>query len=267
MTKPARHPVAVFVLAGSVAIAVSGCAENFSDAAPDATAAGPAVDGSARGAEVGPDGDRDPLPAGSADDDVRTVAVDLVVPAEFLAVGTGSVAWSGQPAVDAVDGPFGRFGSCSGWRDVVSAYSVVVSTGSTTGASDELAAVVIWTSDRLEGPGEYDVEVRLERADGEAWLGSGTAVLADDLRSGAVDAVAPDGTAVSGGFECSGPLDPIPVGSAPVVEIFALLRSEGSERVLGLVTPETAAARCAGSDGSTSVTASVDAGQGGMGFF
>ena len=248
-------------------LAASGCADNFSRAAPAVTVPAPEAAESTDVAEVGPDDDRDPTPIGAIDADVRRVAIDVEVPVGFLASGVGSVAWIGRPDVDAVDGPFGRFGSCSGWREVVSAYSVVVSTGTGSGDPAELAAAVIWTSDRLDGPGSYDVEVRLERADGVAWVGSGTTTLGDDLRSGAVDAVAPDGTRVTGAFECSGPVVPVPAGSSPVVEVFALVRSRGAERVLGLVTPESAVARCGGSDGRTIVTASVDPGQSGLRFF
>ena len=217
--------------------------------------------------DAGPDSDRDPAPVESIDGQVRGVVVDLIVPESFLPDGFASVEWVGEPSVDSVDGPFGRFGSCSGWRETVSAYSVVVSTGVDESGSDDLAAVLIWTSDRVEGAGAYDAEVRLERVDGTAWDGSGTMELSPDLVSGRIAATSPDGTRIEGSFECSGSSSPVPVGATGVVEVFALIRSGEAERVLGLVTAETAAARCAGSDGPASVTASVDPGAGGLGSF
>lgn len=252
----------------SAVVLLGGCADNFSDASTvsdDSDVSSLASPPSVVSNDPAPD--RSASPAVSVDDDVRSVSVDLDVPTSFLTTGAATLGWTGNPSVDAVDGPFGRFGSCSGWRETVSAYSVVVSTGAMASSADALAAVVVWTSDRVNGPGAYEVAVRLERVDGVAWDGSGVATLSDDLDGGTVEASAPDGTRVAGRFACAGSTSPVPVGSSDAVEVFALLRSDGAERVLGLVTTDPASARCGGPDDATLVSATVDPGAGGLGFF
>lgn len=158
----------------------------------------------------------------------------------------GSLIWEGDPRDGAVDGVFGRYGGCAGWRESVGAYSVVVSGG--TGST---RSVSVWTPERVTGAGTYDAEVRLEA--GAALVGAGTIEIDADLRHGSFSATGIDGGTIEGRFECAGPPSPTPLaegaddGRLDTVEVFALLRLGDAERVAGFVTLAGPGVECPGS--------------------
>ena len=139
--------------------------------------------------------------------------------------------------------PFGIGASCSGLYDEAAAYSVFVSGGSA------LWYVGLWTSDPLDGPGIYDVQVRVEHG-GVAYDATGTMTLDDALRSADFLAFGAEGGVIEGRFECAGggPVAPLVLGAADgdldSIDVFALLRRNGAIRVAGLATTELLVAAC-----------------------
>jgi hypothetical protein len=153
--------------------------------------------------------------------------------------------WTGDPEAAVEDGPFGPFGSCSGLRERVAAYSVFVS-----GASSA-DSVGVWTAERVTGPGVFDAEVRVERAGAAPLTASGTITILDGLQRGEFVAFGAGGGRIEGTFTCSGadPVTPLPTtddgeGAAGSVEVVALLRDGDAERVVGLAADASSAADC-----------------------
>lgn len=145
-------------------------------------------------------------------------------------------------------GPFGEFGSCSGSRAFVGAYSIFVS------GSD--GAVNVWTADRVTAAGIYDAEVRVEPTSGDPLIGSGTITVLDGLQSGEFVAFGADGGRLEGTFACEGTPspEPLPLGAVgddalDTVEVFALLRDGDAERVVALAVDGTADAECPAAEG------------------
>jgi hypothetical protein len=173
--------------------------------------------------------------------------------------GGASVAVEFDPG-DRADDPFGEVGSCSGLRERVGAYSVF--------ASDGDDAVSVWTADRVTAPGDYDVEVRIERAEGPI-RASGTLTVRDELQRGEFVGVTPEGGRVDGEFECAGAPPPTPLvpgepgdGTIDSVEVFVIVRDGGAERVLGLAASGDDDVDCpavSGTGGETIVRAEGDA--------
>lgn len=198
------------------------------------------------------------------DDSVRSVSIS----ASWTGVG-GDVDGSTELAVDVpagavIDGgPFGDFGSCSGLRDAVGAYSVFVSD------AVGVRSVAVWTADRVVAAGIYDAEVRIERRD-RVIVAAGTITIAAGLQSGDFLAFGPAGGRVSGTFHCGGTPSPAPVDTGEAgdakrdaVEVFAVLRRGDQERVVGLAAgAETGASCAAGPDGIPVVDVRGDDGLG-----
>ena len=173
---------------------------------------------------------------------VEQWSVTIDATAEGFEAGSieASVGWTGDPDDVVEDGPFGAFAACSGLRADVGAYSVFVS------GSDGVDLVGVWTSSRVVGPGIYDAEVRIERAGGAPLTASGTMTILDDLQQGEFLAFGAGGGRVEGTFSCSGSEPPMPLSDdAPgAVEVFAVLRSGGAERFVGLATDAVSPAAC-----------------------
>ena len=183
-----------------------------------------------------------------APDDARAAgivpqwSVSIDVAAEGLSAGSveASVGWTGDPDDVVDDGPFGAYASCSGLRDSLGPYSVFVS------GSDDVDLVGVWTSSRVDAPGIYDAEVRIERAGLAPLTASGTMTILDGLQAGEFLAFGADGGSIEGTFSCSGsePPSPLRAGTSGAVEVFALLRTGDAERIVGLTTDEVGTAAC-----------------------
>lgn len=172
--------------------------------------------------------------------------------------------------LDEID-PFTRFSSCSGLRASVGTYVV---TAADADADGDVRSVTVLTSGRVAAAGIHDADVRVEFAGREPVTAVGTVTLDDDLRSGTFQAFESTGERVDGAFRCDGPPGvAVPIDDAATVdgvlsavEVVALLRQDGAERVVGLTldTSEVmvADARCPGIDGSDDpVLVSVAGGQ------
>lgn len=204
----------------------------------------------------------DPAAAMIADD--WSVAVTVTwsgVDGRSDAAATAEVALSSTDSAE-LD-PFGTFGSCSGLRGRLGAYSVVVS------GVEQVDAVNVWTADRVAGAGIYDADVRVEFTSGPPIVAAGTMTVDDGLQSGDFVAFVPDGGQVDGTFECSGAPQPVPLeagaagdGVLDAVEVFAVLRRAESERVVGLAADRSSSVACpaeTGGDSDTVVRADGDA--------
>jgi len=154
-------------------------------------------------------------------------------------------------AAEAVADPFGTFASCSGLRDSVAAWSLLVSD-----PSGEITAVSVSTSEPIDGPGTYDGFFRVEWVNGAALDDTGTITLATDLQSGSFTATEAD---LRGTFECTGGPSPTPLGDAAVTA-FALLQRGTSQRIVSLAGPVEAGVNSCSADGSVVLTG--DAGLG-----
>ena len=241
----------IFLLAGAVALAA--CSGSGDDSSP-ATLPPPVTTAPADDAVLAPGADE--ADAGDVDDAMSagvvaqwSVSIDVV--GDGFADGSvdASIGWTGDPGAVVENGPFGSYGSCSGLRERVGAYSVFVS------GSDEVDLVGVWTADRVAGAGIYDAEVRVERAGHAPLTASGTMTILDDLQRGDFLAFGPDGGRIEGTFSCSGAEPAVPLRTGPTddgavdsVEVFALLRDGASERVVGLATGAADAACVGGSE-------------------
>jgi hypothetical protein len=237
----------ILLLAGAIALAA--CSGSGADSSPTTLPpppAAPADDGAS------------PEPAADAVDDNAMLAdvvpqwsVSIDVVAEGFEDGSvdASVGWTGDPDAVVENGPFGSFGSCSGLRERVGAYSVFVS------GTEEADLVGVWTADRVSGAGIYDAEVRIERAGLAPLTASGTMTILDGLQRGEFLAFGGDGGRIEGTFSCSGAEPSSPLRTGPTddgtvdsVEVFALLRNGAAERVVGLATDSSDAACASGSE-------------------
>lgn len=153
------------------------------------------------------------------------------------------------------DDPFGQFVSCSGHRSTFGIYSVLASV-----ESGPVGSVSVVSSDLVDAAGVHDAAVRVEFGGSAPAVDAvGTITISDDLRSGSFLAFDSDGGAVDGTFDCAGgDAEPRPLvvgsddGVLEAVEVFALLRSDRSQRIVGLATPAGGAAvvECAGAQGA-----------------
>lgn len=156
-----------------------------------------------------------------------------------------TVGWTGDPDAAVEGGPFGSFGSCSGLREHVGAYSVFVS------GAEPVDSVTVWTADRVTGAGIFDAEVRVERSGTAPLTASGTITILDGLQRGEFLAFGAEGGRIEGRFECVGTEPPSPLetsddngGAVDAVEVFVLLREGDGERVVGLAADAGSAAVC-----------------------
>ncbi len=238
------HPIRPVPMLLTLALAVAAC----SDPAPTAT---PEVAPSTTEAAADVDADAaapadvaapDPADAPDAADAVR-LSVDV----------GGSVVEFDIAASPELE-PFGRFATCSGWRALVGAYSVVVAEPD----HDDVVSVGAITNEAVTGSGTYDADVRVERADGSSLSAMGTMRLDDGLRAGEIVAFGPDGTRVTATFECPSPRPaPEAVESAPAVEVVVLVRQDDAERILGLVAAADLA-ECGPDEAGSSTAVRID---------
>jgi hypothetical protein len=143
--------------------------------------------------------------------------------------------------------PFGDFATCSGVRGAVGAY--VVGVGSSSGPVRWLSVV---TSTRLTGAGTVDADVRVELGDGTNIEATGTTTISSDLASGTFVAFDAAGSRVAGSFECRGATEPpalISASETGSIEVLALLRRSGNERVVSAALVDAADADCPVGDG------------------
>jgi hypothetical protein len=168
------------------------------------------------------------------------IRVDMTVEAGSID-GRAEIGGTVDPAALEDADPFGTFAACSGARRTFGPFAVTVST-----PSGEVAAAAVQTVQSVTRPGIHDAGVRIELRSGEIESALGTVTIDDGWRSGTFVAFGDEGRSVNGSFVCSGgdpasaPLDRADtVGVLDSVEIVALLRRDGSERVVGLAV-ETA---------------------------
>lgn len=182
--------------------------------------------------------------AGAETDTAWSITVDVMADGFGGATLDETATWTGSPVSDA--GPFGAFGSCSGQRERLGTYSVLVS------GDDGIDAVSIWTADRVDAAGTYDAEVRIERPGSEPIAASGTLTILDGLQRGEFAATGPEGGRVEGTFACLGTVPPVPLPAdaglddavVEAVEVYALLRDGGAERIVGLTADASSGAAC-----------------------
>jgi hypothetical protein len=152
------------------------------------------------------------------------------------------------------DDPFGRFVSCSGLRDHFGTYSVLASD-----TDGDVRSISVLSADLVSAPGTHDASVRVEFASAAAIDAVGTVTIASDYRSGSYVAFDLEGRKVDGTFDCAGPAEPQPIavgvadGVLETVEVFALLRVGGAQRVVGLAadTEGSSSFECPGAAGAT----------------
>jgi hypothetical protein len=220
-------------LAGALALtACSGAADRSAPATtPSTTVVDPAPETEEVAAPEATRAEADSALAASAEWFVR---IDVAADGFAAAPLDTAVEWTGEPDATVADGPFGRFGSCSGLREHVASYSVFVS------GADAAESVSVWTADRVTGPGIFDAEVRVEQAGEAPIAATGTITILDGLQDGEFVAFGADGGRVEGTFACSGAAEPTPLATADEVdasgsaEVFALLRDGDSQRIVGM---------------------------------
>lgn len=241
-----RSPSAILAVAALATACSGGGAESSTSTVVEpattvgSEAAGAAPNDAASAAEAAADGDA----AGDAAAKVGASAggsVTMTVAASGFE--GGDVAIDAQVSAAGEAGPFDEFGSCSGLRDHVGAYSVFV--------SGPTGAVSVWTADRVTSAGIYDAEVRVEPVAGAPLIASGTLTVLDGLQSGEFLAFGADGGRVEGTFGCTGAPSPTPLvvgnsmdGVLESVEVFALVRDGDAERVVGLAIDGAGPAEC-----------------------
>ena len=256
-----------FVASCVVALTAAAC----SGGAAEPASSGPAittttvVDGSAAAESGSAEQAAGTVPEGGDATPLYQVVIDVSVDRLDLAERLDVTI---DPAeLDDVD-PFTRFSSCSGLRASISTFTVTA-----VDATEPVRSVSVVTSEPVAGPGLYDAEVRVE-SDLGAVNAVGTMTLDQSLRVGSFQAFEASGDSVSGAFACDGPAGtPVPVadGSADdgvlrAVEVIALLRRSGEERIVGLtldpVEVEAADAECPGvTAADVDVLVSVEGGQ------
>lgn len=198
------------------------------------------------------DSSDDPDDRDGADD----ASVGTNVPAEVSVV----VEIDGEPSgelgglVADSDDPFGQFVSCSGVRSTFGTYVVIVSA-----LEGAVRAVSVATDDIVEAPGVHDATIRVESSPEAVAIARGTVTIDDDYRSGSFTAFDAEGRRVAGEFDCAGGDDPAPLDpAAEQVEVFALLRSNDSQRLVGLTAPVGDGVICAAEDGAPVVRVEGD---------
>lgn len=198
-----------------------------------------------------------PAPPNGGEEEWRIELEATVRPASGGAYAPG-VSWTTSPDATETDGPFGTFASCSGHRSFVSPYSISLS------AIGSFEVVTVWTADPVTEPGTYDAQIQLDHDDHELVVATGTVTIDEGLQAGEFTATANDGTLVEGRFECSGTPSPVPLtvgdpadGVLESVEVFALLRDGGGERITGLATDASVDVACPAVDGVEAASSRV----------
>lgn len=241
----------ILVLAGALVLAA--CSDAGDDASTPTVPPATTVPSTAPSIAAEPDVDAPEAESAlAASAQLWTVAIDVTADGFDEGPFAAAVDWSGDPDAVVDDGPFGRYGSCSGLREHVGAYSVFVS------GADAADAVGVWTADRVTGPGIFDAEVRVERAGRAPLTATGTVTILDGLQEGEFLAFGVDGGRIEGSFACTGAEPATPMAAADAgaavdaVEVVALLRDGSAERVVGLAADGASGAECpAGGSGDT----------------
>lgn len=181
--------------------------------------------------------------ARSADDPAgraagEPVEVSISVSAPDLGIEADLVA---ESSVDA--DLFGDFVACSGTRAELGTYAVTVAR-----SSGDPLAVALLSAARVTGAGVVDADVRIERSGRDPVVAAGTMTLDAGLQSGTFVAFDADGARVEGSFECDASIAPQPLAEqvGGSVEVVALLRQDGAERIVALATSNPALASCPG---------------------
>ena len=235
-----------------VALIASACSSDDGAAtapAPDTTMAAP--ESSAVGDASADDGEA-PAPTTGPPRESRRVTVTIDSPQLDV-----SAELAGD-AGDAGGDLFGDFATCSGLRRQVGSYAVGV--GQAEGPVRWVSAV---TAQRVEGPGSYDADVRVELAGGETIDAIGSLTLSEGLVTGTFAASTPEAELVTGTFECAGDTMPALVAGdadalAGLVEVVALLQLGAAERVVSVASNDPAVVECPLGAGGQSLLVRVD---------
>jgi hypothetical protein len=223
-----------------VALVVSACSgDDGVVTAPGATVIPPGATTTSTVAAVG----EPTVPATSSSS--RRVAVSVESPQ----LGVRS-----QLAGDVGGDPFGDFATCSGLARHIASYAVGV--GDADGPVRWVSAV---TALRIDGPGSYDADVRIELAGGETIDAIGSLTVDAGLTSGTFAASTPEAELVTGTFECEGGAAPALVaGDAGLVEVVALLQLGEAERVVSVAGDDPTVVECPLGAGGDSLLVRVD---------
>ena len=188
-----------------------------------------------------------------------TSTTEPVVPdVVTIAVSSSELDVDAELSVDAETGgdPFGTFATCSAYRSVVGAYIVGVSD-----PTSEVSWVSVVSAGRIDGPGIYDADVRVETSSGPDVSATGTLTVGPGLASGSYVAFSPEGVRIEGTFDCAG-VDGEPATMAAsddgAIEVFALLERGGSERVVSAATLGADPSDCPAGEGSQSLVVRLD---------
>ena len=231
-----RMRVLTWFLAGATLVACSGGDDAADGASAPATVPSSTVPPTTLAPEPTPTTTEPEVPAG------------VTMSVSSAAIGV-SARLSGVAGATA--DPFGDFAMCSGQADRIGAYAVGV--GDADGSVRWLSALTIG---RVEGPGGYEADLRVELGSGEEVAATGTLTLDAGLASGSYLGFTADGDQVAGEFECERPGDALT--SPPtddLVEVVALLRQGTAERVVTAASDDPAVAECPGAAGGEIVAA------------
>lgn len=175
------------------------------------------------------------------DDDAQGAPADAVV-SVTVQVGDGPENELVGVVAESRD-PFEQFASCSGFRAALGTYVVLIST-----PGDDVASVSVATADPVDVAGIHDATVRVEPGGGagEPEVAAGTVTIDEGLRAGSFTAFTAAGDEVSGSFRCEGGADSVPGDASgdEQIEVFALLRRGGAQRLVDMIAPLDETAEC-----------------------
>ena len=231
-----RMRLLTWFLVGSLIVACSGGDDAADGAATPATVP----------SSTAPSTTLAPEPATTTTEPEVPAEVTMSVSSTALGV---SVRLTG--VVDAAADPFGDFAMCSGQADRVGAYAVGV--GDADGSVRWVSALTIG---RVEGPGGYEADLRLELGTGAEIVATGTLTLDAGLATGSYLGFTIDGDQVVGEFECARPGAALTSSPADdLVEVVALLGRGTAERVVTAASDDPAVAECPGAVGDDTIVA------------
>lgn len=248
------------VLADSVAAdAGEGPAAKAAPAAPVAEPAPPTTQPPAPArvevdVEVGPSltvlAGEAPATTGVADAEDATIDATTEGAIDAASGGVTATGLRGVVAASVAD-PFGQFATCSGIRQTLSTWSLVVSD-----PSSAMTAVSIYTVAAVHGPGTFEGFFRVEWENGASLDATGTVTLDPGLQTGSFAAGDAD---LRGRFACTGAPAPRPL-DGKTVEVSALVKRGSAERIISLAAPYQAGVADCTADGTVRVVG--DAGVG-----
>jgi hypothetical protein len=197
--------------------------------------------------------------APSTTEPAATPTTEPVVPdVVTVAVSSPELDVDAELSVDAESGgdPFGTFATCSAYRSVVGAYIVGVSD-----PTSEVSLVSVVSASRIDGPGTYDADLRVETSSGPDVSAAGTITVDPGLASGSYVAFSPDGARIEGTFDCEGGDEEpatMAASDAGAIEVVVLLERSGSERVVSAATLGADPTDCPAGEGSQSLVVRLD---------